>query len=135
MKSHRVRMREWHRTPRDLPNELFEYIPLFDDVKQILRRANGNSREFIVETRYVPSKKRSFPIDFEKVKEFIDTAPEEAVVLPGGLPTIVLDCWVAGGELIEDEEAEESDNINNDRRVKLRYMYANERVEWHIARV
>ena len=55
---------------------------------------------------------RSFTIDNEKVKEFIDTAPEDAGILPGGLPTVVLDRWVAGGELIEDEEAEESDNIN-----------------------
>ena len=112
MKHHRVRMHKWQSTPRDLPNELFEYIPLFDDVKQILRRANGNSREFVVETIYVPSKKRSFPIDREKVKEFIDTAPEEAVILPGVLPTVVLDRWVAGGGLIEDEQAEESDSIN-----------------------
>ena len=42
------------------------------------------------------------------MKEFIDTAPEEAVVLK----TIVLDCWVAGGELIEYEATEESDSIN-----------------------
>ena len=34
------------------------------------------------------------------------------MILPGGLATIVLDRWVAGGELIEDEEAEDSDNIN-----------------------
>ena len=37
--------------------------------------------------------------------------PPKGVILPGGLPTVVLDRWVAGGELIEDEEAEESDNI------------------------
>ena len=28
------------------------------------------------------------------------------------LSTVVLDCWVAGGELIEDEQAEESDNMD-----------------------
>ena len=65
----------------------------------------------IVETTHGSFEWRSFPIDHDKVNEFIDTAPEEAVILPGGLPTVVLDRWVAGGELIEDEEAEESDNI------------------------
>ena len=112
MKHDRVRMHKWHCTPGDLPNELFEYIPLFDDVKQIFTHANGNSREFIVESAYGFFECRSFPIDHEKVKEFIDTAPEEAVILPGGLPTVVLDRWVTGGKLIEDEEAEESDNFN-----------------------
>ena len=86
----------------NIPNELFEYIPLFDDVKQILKSANGNSREFIVETTYGSFEWCSFPIDHEKVKEFIDTAPEEAVILPEA-PTVVLDHWVAGQELIEDE--------------------------------
>ena len=64
---------------------------MFDDVKQILRRANGNFREFIVETTHGSFEWSSFPIDHDKVKEFIDTAPEEAVILPGGLPTVVLD--------------------------------------------
>ena len=34
------------------------------------------------------------------------------MTLSEGLPTVVLDRRVAVGELIEDEEAEESDNIN-----------------------
>ena len=34
------------------------------------------------------------------------------MILSEGLPTVVLDRRVAVGELIEDEEAEESDNIN-----------------------
>ena len=55
---------------------------------------------------------RTFPIDHEKVKEFIDAAPAEAVLLPGGLPTVVLDRWIAGGELIEDDSAQESDEID-----------------------
>ena len=46
------------------------------------------------------------------MKEFLERAPREDVILPGGLPTVVLDRWVAGGELIEDEEAEESDNMD-----------------------
>ena len=33
-------------------------------------------------------------------------------ILPEGLPTVVLDRRVAVGELIKDEEAEESDDIN-----------------------
>ena len=33
-------------------------------------------------------------------------------ILSEGLPTVVLDRRMAVGELIEDEEAEESDNIN-----------------------
>ena len=36
----------------------------------------------------------------------------KGVVLSGILPTVVLDRWVSGGGLIEDEQAEESDNIN-----------------------
>ena len=32
--------------------------------------------------------------------------------MPGGLPTVVLDRWVAGGEVIDNEEEVESDNIN-----------------------
>ena len=50
LRRHRVRMHKWRRTPKDLPEEEFEYIPVFDDVKEILRRANPNSKEFIVET-------------------------------------------------------------------------------------
>ena len=33
-------------------------------------------------------------------------------LLPGGLPAVVLDRWVAGGELIDDEVEEESDNMD-----------------------
>ena len=36
----------------------------------------------------------------------------KGVILSGALPTVVFDLWVAGGGLIEDEQAEESDNIN-----------------------
>ena len=36
----------------------------------------------------------------------------KGAILSGALPTVVLDRWVAGGELIEDVQAEESDNIN-----------------------
>ena len=107
-----MRMHKWRRTPKDLPEEQFEYIPVFDDVKEILRRANLNSKEFIVETLSGSFEWRSFPIEHEKVKEFLERAPREDVILPGGLPTVVLDRWVAGGELIEDEEAEESDNMD-----------------------
>ena len=112
LRRHRVRMHKWRRTPKDLPEEQFEYIPVFDDVKEILRRANPNSKEFIVETLSGSFEWRSLPIEHEKVKEFLERAPREDVILPGGLPTVVLDRWVAGGELIEDEEAEESDNMD-----------------------
>ena len=112
LRRHRVRMHKWRRTPKDLPNEQFEHIPLFEDVKQILRRANGNSNEFIVDTTSGSFEWRTFPIDHEKMKEFIDAAPAEAVLLPGGLPTVVLDRWIAGGELIEDDSAQESDEID-----------------------
>ena len=138
-------MHKWRRTPRDLPDEQFEYIPLLDDVKQILRRANGNSREFIVETTYGSFEWRSFPIDHdpygsfewrsfpidnEKVKEFIDTAPEEAAILPGRPPTVMLDRWVARERLIIDSDAEESDDINMTGKYNGGVY---EQAEWYIA--
>ena len=43
-------MHKFKRTPKDLPNEQFEYIPLFDDVDEIIRPANSVSKEFVVRT-------------------------------------------------------------------------------------
>ena len=51
--------------------EQFQYIPLFDDAKQILWRVNWKQQT---------TTSRS---DHEKVKELLDTAPEEAGILPG----------------------------------------------------
>ena len=61
-----------------------------------------------METTHGSFEWRSFPIHHDKVKEFLDSAPEEAVILPGELKTVVLDRWVAGGVVIDDEEEVES---------------------------
>ena len=52
------------------------------------------------------------PTDHEKVKEFLDNAPERTVILPGRPPTVLLDRWEAGERLIIASDAEESDDIN-----------------------
>ena len=83
-----MRMHKYRRTPQDLPNEQFEYIPLFVDLKQILWRANGNSSEFIVETIRGSFEWRSFPIDHDKVKEFLDSAPGVVKSLTAGWPVV-----------------------------------------------
>ena len=52
---------------------------------------------------------RVAPIDHEKVKEFLDNAPEKAVILSGWPPIVMLDRWVARERLIIDSDA---DDIN-----------------------
>ena len=37
---------------------------------------------------------RVVPIDHEKMKEFLDIAPEKVVILSGWPPTVMLDRWV-----------------------------------------
>jgi len=40
LQRHRVRMYKFKCTPKDLPNEQFFYIPLFDYIVEIVRHAN-----------------------------------------------------------------------------------------------
>ena len=73
---------------------------------------------------------RVAPIDHEKVKEFLDIAPEKAVILSGWPPTVMLDRWVARERVIIDSDAEESDDINmTDKYNGGVYEHA----EWYIA--
>ena len=107
LQRHRVRMHKYKRTPTDLPNEQFSYIPLFDDVVEIVKRANPNSKEFVVKTTYNTFEWRTLPLDHEMVKTFIEKAAGEAEgEMPEGLPLVNLERWVAGGAIIGEEEDE-----------------------------
>ena len=83
--------------------EQFAFIPLFDDVKRIIRRANKDSSECVVETTYGTYEWRTFPLDHEKIKEFLSRNAGEEVVMPRGLPLVYLERWVAGGELVQEK--------------------------------
>ena len=50
LQRHLVRMHKYKGTPTDLLPDQFEFIPLFDDIKTFLLRANKHSKEFVVET-------------------------------------------------------------------------------------
>ena len=103
LQRHRVRLHKYRRTPTDLEEDQFEFVPMFSDIQNILRRANSESKEFIVETTHGTFEWRTLPLDHEKVKDFLDLGPEQLVVLPEGLPLVNLQRWVEGGVLIEEE--------------------------------
>ena len=71
-----------------------------------------NSSEFIVETTYGSYEWRTFPLDHEKIKEFLSRTAGEDVVMPHGLPRVYLERWVAGGELVQDEAPGEFDDLH-----------------------
>ena len=114
LQRHRVRMHKYRRTPKDLPTEQFEYVPQFADIAKILRRANNDSREFIVETTKGTFEWRTLPLDHDKVKEFLEKGPEDLVILPEGLPLVNLERWAEGGELILDSPDEGSSHLDNE---------------------
>ena len=81
-------------------------------MKRIIRRANKDSSEFIVETTYGTYEWRTFPLDHEKIKEFLSRTAGEDVVMPHGLPLVYLVRWVAGSELVQDEAPAESEDLH-----------------------
>ena len=101
---HRVRMHKFKRSPKDVPEEKFEIIPIFDDVKKIIKRASSESKEFVVETDSGSFVWRTLPLDDDRVKEFISKSENEAAP---ELPLVNVEVWVDGGELIDFDVAEE----------------------------
>ena len=107
LQRHRVRMHKYKRAPKDLPNEQFEFIPLFDDIKTIVRRANKDSHEFVVETTKNTFEWLTLPLDHDKVKAFLDNEPKDQHIFPHGLPPVNLERWVDGGEIVDDDSDDE----------------------------
>ena len=105
-----VRMHKFKRTPKDLPNEQFECIPLFDDVDEIIRRANSDSKEFVVRITANTFEWRTLPLDHARVKSFIERSVSESEsAMPEGLPVVNLERWIAGGAIIDDDKDENGD--------------------------
>ena len=110
LQRHRVRLHKGRRTPKDLPTEQFEYVPLFDDIEKIIRRADNDSKEFIVQTTSNTFEWRSLPLEHELVKKNLQ-ANRDADPLPlDRLPLVNLQQWVAGGVLLEDSEDSENED-------------------------
>ena len=104
---HRVRMHKFKRVGKPAQptqEEKQDYVPLFEDVSEILKRANSDSAEFVVATTYNTFEWRTLPLDHDKVKDFLSKVPEDSVIMPYGLPLVNLQAWVSGGVLVEDDE-------------------------------
>jgi len=115
LQRHRVRAHKYKRTPKDLPNEQFEYIPIFEDVAEIIRRANKDSKEFVVRTTQNVYEWRTLPLDHERVQAFVEkAATEEEYSMPEGLPLVNIQRWIAGGVLIDGEDEEDEQGGQND---------------------
>ena len=63
-----------------------QYLRLYK--RQCSSRANGNLSECTVETTHGSFEWRSFPIDHDKVKEFLDSAPGVVKSLTAGWPVV-----------------------------------------------
>ena len=48
-----------------ISREKFEFIPIFDDVANIVKHANSDSKEFMLETTLGTFERRTLPLDDE----------------------------------------------------------------------
>ena len=98
-----------------LTEESFEYISRFDDIKNILRRANKHCGEFIVATTTKGTVEwRTLPLEHEIVKSFLEKNRRGRWYYLHGFPLINLGHWVAGDERTEDEDSDD----DSDRKVE-----------------
>ena len=114
LRRHRVRMHKYRRAPKDAPEEKFDSMSLTDDIDHIIRRANSASNEFVVQTVNDTFEWRTLSLDLQIVKEFIEkeTNSSDGLMMPENLPPVNVETWIAGGEIIDDEEAEDMDQTD-----------------------
>ena len=63
LQCHRVRLHKFRGAPKDMPDETFDNISLTDDIDHIIRRANGSSKKFVVQTMSNTFEWRTLPLD------------------------------------------------------------------------
>ena len=119
LQRHRVHLHKGGRTPKDLPAGQFEYVPLLDDIEKIIRRADNDSKEFIVQTTSNTFERRSLPLEHELVEKILQ-ANRDADPLP--LDRLLLVNWVAGGGVFLDD-SEDSENEDEEMEIVANYRY------------
>ena len=114
LQRHRVRLYKFRRAPKDMPDEKFDNISLTDDIDHIIRRANGSSKEFVVQTMNNTFEWRTLPLDMQIVKDSMEKEKNNSggLMMPESLPPADIATWIAGGEIIEEEGAEDMDQTD-----------------------
>ena len=67
---------------------------------------------YVVETTTGTYEWRTLPLEHTTSKNFLDSNPADEFVLPGRLPLVNLERWVAGGELIADTDTEPDSDMS-----------------------
>lgn len=80
---------------------------MFEDIEQIIKRANSTSKEFVVQITAGTFEWRTLSLDHEQVKGFIANVQEGEAL---EFPLVNLPVWARGGEFIESDEEKDGDD-------------------------